>query len=378
MRRFSVAAVAWLLLTPCLADPAGAAAASVTAAVVADRSPSGAQCHDYLFPVTMTASESTTYRVFGRLCAAGSPDGRTIQVLLHGGTYNHHYWDWPLEPDRYSYVEVATRAGFATLALDRLGYGHSDHPPSWTIDYDSNAWVVHQVVRYLRAGAVGPRFDRVILVGHSVGGFTTFTAAGRYPDDADGIIVSGASHVLNWPGIMPAAAAFHPVEQDPKYGDGRAVPHGAGYLTTRPGRRCEALYHGPGVDPAVCALDEELKDTIAFGEMATFGYAAQRRSPSDRIVAPTLVVLGDYDRLMCDRTCSDPQSSAARERDFYPNAASYDQYIEPESGHMNNLHRTAPEWYRVAVDWAGRRVGSSANSHRDRQRSQQEGESYGP
>jgi pimeloyl-ACP methyl ester carboxylesterase len=361
VRRFAVLALACLGLT----DPAGASAAGVTPAVVADRSQSGAQCRDYYFPVTITAAERTTYRVFGRLCARGSPEGRTIQVLLHGGTYNHTYWDWPLDPARYSYVEAATNAGFATLALDRLGYGHSDHPPSWMIDYDVNAWIVHQVVRQLRAGALGSPFERVMLVGHSVGGFTTFTAAGRYPDDVDGIIVSGASHVLNWPGIMPAAAAFHPVEQDPKYEDGQSVPHGAGYLTTRPGRRCEALYYGPGVDPAVCALDEDLKDTIAFGEMATFGYAAQRRDPSDRIVAPTLVVLGDHDQLMCDRTCSDPRSSSSRERGYYPKAACYEQYVQPESGHMNNLHRRAPDWYRVALDWAARRVGVSSTAPRD-------------
>ena len=365
MRRFVALALVGLGLAPSLPGPAGASAAGVTPAVVADRSPSSAQCRDWYFPVTMTPKESSTFRVFGRLCAQGSPDGRTIQVLLHGGTYNHTYWDWPLDPGRYSYVEAATRAGFATLALDRLGYGYSDHPPSWTIDYDVNAWVVHQVVRDLRVGALGRPFERVMLVGHSVGGFTTFTAAGRYPDDADGIIVSGASHILNWPGIMPAAAVFHPVEEDPKYEDGRTVPHGAGYLTTRPGRRCEALYYAPGVDPAVCALDEQMKDTIAFGEMSTFGYAGQRRDPSDHIVAPTLVVLGDHDQLMCDRTCSDPQSSAAREREFYPRVACYEQYVEPDSGHMNNLHRRAPEWYRVAIDWAVHRIGVRAAVPRD-------------
>jgi pimeloyl-ACP methyl ester carboxylesterase len=368
VRRYASMALACLGLGRCLTGPAAASTASVTVtpAVVADRSPSGAQCQDYWFPVTMTAEESATYRVFGRLCAPGSPEGRTIHLLLHGGTYNHTYWDWPLDPARYSYVEAATRAGFATLALDRLGYGHSDHPASWTIDYDVDAWVVHQVVQDLRRGTVGRPFERVILVGHSVGGFTTFTAAGRYPDDADGIIVSGASHILNWPGVTPAAAAFHPAEEDPKFQDGRAVPHGSGYLTTRPGRRCEALYYGPGVDPSVCALDEELKDTIAFGEMSTFGYAAQRRDPSDRIVAPALVVLGDHDRLMCDKTCSDPQSSAAREREYYPKVACYEQYIEPDSGHMNNLHRSAPDWYRVAMDWAVRRVGVTTAAHRGR------------
>jgi len=68
---------------------------------------------------------------------------------------------------------------------------------------------------------------------------------------------------------------------------------------------------------------------------------------------------------MCDRTCSDPQSSAAREREFYPRVACYEQYVEPDSGHMNNLHRRAPEWYRVAIDWAVHRIGVRAAVPRD-------------
>jgi pimeloyl-ACP methyl ester carboxylesterase len=206
MRRFATMALACLAVGGCPTGPVEASTSTVAPAVVADRSPSGAQCRDYWFPVTQTAGDSTTYRVFGRLCASGSPESRTVQVLLHGGTYNHTYWDWPLDPARYSYVEAATRAGFATLALDRLGYGYSDHPASWAMDYDANAWVVHQVVQYLRGGAVGRPFERVMLVGHSVGGFTTFTAAGRYPHDADGIIVSGARRCTTAPAWTPPCA----------------------------------------------------------------------------------------------------------------------------------------------------------------------------
>ena len=73
-------------------------------------------CRDYFFPVTMSQDDPTTYRVYGELCARGRLTARTpVQVLLHGGTYDHAYWDWPYRPDIYSYVQQATRQGFATL-----------------------------------------------------------------------------------------------------------------------------------------------------------------------------------------------------------------------------------------------------------------------
>src|SRR3990170_4273927 len=58
-----------------------------------DASKSGATCADYLFPVTIEPDSSEVFKVFGRLCSHGPMVGRTVQVLIHGGSYDHNYWD---------------------------------------------------------------------------------------------------------------------------------------------------------------------------------------------------------------------------------------------------------------------------------------------
>lgn len=50
-----------------------------------------------------------------------------IQFLQHGIGFDRSYWDFALNtidgtsPNNASYVQVANAAGYATLAIDRLG-----------------------------------------------------------------------------------------------------------------------------------------------------------------------------------------------------------------------------------------------------------------
>jgi len=55
------------------------------------------------------------YQVSGRLCTPAGPPATTVQVLVHGLNFSSVYWDFPLQPNRYSYVRWANRAGYATF-----------------------------------------------------------------------------------------------------------------------------------------------------------------------------------------------------------------------------------------------------------------------
>jgi hypothetical protein len=46
-----------------------------------------------------------------------------VQILSPGGWYSHTYFDWPLDPARYSYMRAAAAAGYATFNIDRIGIG---------------------------------------------------------------------------------------------------------------------------------------------------------------------------------------------------------------------------------------------------------------
>jgi pimeloyl-ACP methyl ester carboxylesterase len=321
-------------------------------------SPSGALCRDYFFPVTISPEATSHYKVFGRLCANRATADDTLLVLLHGGSYNSTFWDWPVEPERYSFVKAATQAGFSTLNIDRLGYGHSDHPFSLPVDFQSNAWVTHQIARHLRRGAVGS-FGKLVLAGHSMGGFTAVITAGTYPDDFDGLIVEDAAHNINWVTVSQVVGNFYPAEFDAKF-RGRDYP--PGFTTTRPNSRAEFLYYKPGSDADIWASDEEHKDTINAGEWATLAASAQTPAPADRIRIPVLMVFGDEDNFYCLAKCSDAGSAAQLEQRYFPQAACYDLYIQPRAGHSAGLHRSAPQLFNAVVDWAEHRFGNGASS----------------
>src|SRR3954451_13242460 len=161
----------------------------------------GLRCQEVTFAVNLSPSDATVYNVVGELCSRGSIHHKTIQVALHGATYSHLYWDFPFQPETYSYVRRATEAGYAVLNLDRIGIGQSDHPPADAVTIESNAYVVHQIVQALRAGdLVVPAFgrvraERIALVGHSLGSLISIQEAATY-GDVDGVVLTGLSHTI--------------------------------------------------------------------------------------------------------------------------------------------------------------------------------------
>jgi hypothetical protein len=83
---------------------------------------------------------------------------------VHGFTFAQYYWDLPYQPENYSYVAAANRAGYATLNIDRLGVGDSHHPLSPLITLENNASVVNQLIQRLRSGGLGgTAFERLFL-----------------------------------------------------------------------------------------------------------------------------------------------------------------------------------------------------------------------
>src|SRR6478609_8130972 len=64
-----------------------------------------------VFPVTL--SNGFTYSVVGYLYHHGGNRHQTIQVLVHGGTYDHRYWDFPTINGRsYSYARYMAERNY--------------------------------------------------------------------------------------------------------------------------------------------------------------------------------------------------------------------------------------------------------------------------
>ncbi|OJH41204.1 alpha/beta hydrolase [Cystobacter ferrugineus] len=324
----------------------------------------GWNCQSNRIPVALAPDLPRDKQVFARLCLPNGSPPATVQLLVHGATYTHLYWDFP-DPTggtrRYSYVNAALDAGFATLAMDRIGSGASSHPPGELVTIEANAYVVHQVVQALRAGKVwGPKgalgFQKVLLVGHSYGSLTSWYEVTDY-QDVDAVILSGASHTPVPSGVENFERSLHPAEVDPIL-SGRG--YDSAYLTTMPGMR-EAVFYLPSrADPAVIALDERTKSTITLAEFSALPAIIAR--PLD-IRVPVLLVNGTEDMIFCGPTpsgiCSDAQTLLAAEAPWLgPRVPCVEARVLPGEGHMLNLIPEAPRWFAVAQEWATRIVGT--------------------
>src|SRR5262245_46991749 len=70
------------------------------------------RCERLIFPVALSPGQPADLSVVAWLCARGSIHNKTIQVLVHGAVYDHNVWDFPFQPETYSYVRAATAAGY--------------------------------------------------------------------------------------------------------------------------------------------------------------------------------------------------------------------------------------------------------------------------
>lgn len=303
-----------------------------------------ADCSDVTVPVQLDVLLPA--EVHGQLCEPPGGSDR-VQLLVHGATYDSRYWDEPVADGRFSYVRRALADGWATLAIDRVGYGASTREPSALLTASTQALTVHQVVSSLRAS-----FGTVLLVGHSVGSAVALIETSLY-NDADALALTALTHRVSPEALASALAVdVRPVTVDP----GRlASEYDPGYLTTVPGRRA-ALFYGPHPNPAMLAYDEATKGVVSSTEMAdaiALGFALPT---SLAVTRPVYLVDGGLDALFCGKLlggdCSDADALAAEEKPYFANASSFTAAVLPDAGHDLNFEPRAAVYEDALNAWA--------------------------
>src|SRR6266436_13706 len=342
---------------------AAAAGLWVTTAAVANDDDALPQCRALQVPVSLAQVPGAS--LYGELCVPATGTPSAVQLLVHGATYNRYYSDWPYRPDFYSYVRQMVGAGYATLNIERLGYGRSTHPLSTLVTLPNGTEALRQLVDKLRSGEIGGHpFSRVIWVGHSLGTLYGWLEA-SVSQDVDAFVLTGLLHTVKPSWLALAFQSAYSANVDPKFA---TSGFDAGYLTFKPGTRGPLFYWAPGAQPGVIALDEWLKDSVSGTEFGAavplFNSPPAQTAPSRAIRVPTLLVLGEHDRVVCDEdglVCTQ-YNVAQQETPYYSQEARLHVLIAPNTGHDLQLHETAPATGGEILDWLSKELGAEGSA----------------
>jgi pimeloyl-ACP methyl ester carboxylesterase len=312
----------------------------------------GVQCRSEVIPVALAPGKVARYKLVGELCAVDGFDHKTLQVLVSGAGYGAVYWDFPYEPDTYSYMRAALRAGYAVFNFDRLGMGRSDHPPGLALDVDTQAYVLSQTIAAL---AAANDYSAVVTLGHSFGSLIVLAHALRNPEQVNGVVLTGYAHNVN-PEFGPAMgkgielAAFG----GPFVGD----IFDPTYVISKPDSRGAVFYTGSNTDPAVIRTDDLTRQTTAAGELLTMRKYFGEQSKGLQV--PVYMVLGEDDFVVCGGAldCTNHAAVLAHETPYFPPATCFELTLLDDVNHNANLHRSAPSTFALILNWIARRAGT--------------------
>jgi pimeloyl-ACP methyl ester carboxylesterase len=271
-----------------------------------------------------------------------------LQVLVHGAGLDHRYWDWPLNPERYSYVSWAAERGIATLNIDRIGCGFSSRPPGAEVTIPAQAHVLAGVVATVRSGGSGmPSFARVVLVGHSLGSVVCGVTAAHHRD-LDALVLTG----------------YLPVDGTAEMGDELfdfafapaldGMPHLRGlvdaeYLVARDEFAVDELrYWSAQADPDVIAFETLSRGPATRAELRD---AAVAGATIRTVTAPTLGLVGQHDALLIDASLAEVDTADTVRRVARVTPPNFEFAVTPDTGHMLNLHRNAHAVFTTLDDW---------------------------
>jgi pimeloyl-ACP methyl ester carboxylesterase len=320
----------------------------------------GASCQSFMVPVTVENVPDA--KLYGELCMPAGQPPRTVQLLVHGTTYNHNYWDWPVNPDVHSHVRAAVEAGYATFNIDRLGVGQSTKPASHLVTLAATVDTIHQVIAQLRAGTIGgEKFDRVVYFGSSLSTAYGWLEAALH-NDVDAFVLTGLLHFTRPTFLGLVKENLYTICDDPSFSNAGLD---CGYITNRPSSKAIFFYNMSNADQNMIDADERLKDVVSgllIQESVPLVLAQPpAESPSRLIRVPTLVVLGEQDMTASgdDGIVCTEESVRNAEAPYYPLVpGGIDVHVVANTGHSLPLHRNGRDTADFIMAWVNRRVGT--------------------
>jgi pimeloyl-ACP methyl ester carboxylesterase len=318
----------------------------------------------------------------------------------------------------YSYVNVATQSGYSTLAIDRYGIGNSTHgDPFNEVQAQAEVEALNEVTKKLRAGSISEiscSYEKVIHVGHSFGSVQSYWLSALYPNNTDGVVLTGYSAAPEFLPYIVAGWNLHSARLNQPFRFGNVSATGVQTLAQQYGIQGDivpgltAILNKIGVDvntdevwnyvastevndlingynhtvfqynypsgylvsSALTALQyaflfpdmfdvgfavegEKTKQPVTTGEILTIG-SSPKMSP---FTGPAFVITGQHDVPFCGGNCygmAQNMTAAnipAGVAAAFPAASAFEAYIQPNTGHGLNFHYNATAGYQVIQDF---------------------------
>ncbi len=268
----------------------------------------------------------------------------TLQVLVHGWTYNHTYWDpYDAVKQGRSYARFMAKKGYVVLALDLLGTGESSEPNGEMLNFTENVGSLIQVLTQIRSQQhlQNHSIQHIALVGHSGGTILSVLTAGTVPNIVDFLIATGWSYVPHE--VFPQKIIDAALTQTP-------------YIRFPSELRTELFYYTPTAKPRQIAFDNShLADQFPHGALAQGVPILEALengnielikafSLVDQVKIPVLVQLGDMDMI------AKPVLPEAEE-EFYSGSPDVTVQVLENIGHSLNLHINRKTGWRNIHRW---------------------------
>lgn len=329
-----------------LATPAMASAESGGAQFL----PHDGVCLPLPMHVALGPGQPKNQYVSGTFCYPFTQDrSRSIDILVHGATYDRSYWDSAYQFPSYSYVNRALGAGRAVYYYDRLGVGKSSFLPSTSVTMDADAYVVHQLISKFK-----PVFPTTNLIGHSYGSRISQLETSQY-NDATRLILTDNLHAAG-PALVGGLIKQYPANQDPQFMN-HQPPYDNGWMTTEPDITVrDNFYYLPGADQNEIVYDNNHKAIVSqteFTQGQALGKMPAGQNMTNKITRPVLLIAGQEDALYCGLTldCTQAVNVKNFEQPYYDHAASLDAITIPNTGHDLALHKSAQTSFDAINSW---------------------------
>ena len=142
-----------------------------------DVKPGSATCDEcpYSYPSTylnISVYSQDVRIAYMDVAPQGAANGHTV-LLLHGNNFGGFYFQ--------AIIDGLTREGFRVIVPDQIGYGRSSKPIA-PFNFNSqarNTWLILQ----------SQKIDKVMVIGHSMGGMLAARFATQYPKAVDRVVI---------------------------------------------------------------------------------------------------------------------------------------------------------------------------------------------